>query len=97
MGTPRLSDSPTDSLSLTQECPSGVVNEETFKQIYAQFFPHGGEFGLKKTPPGSLSSPSGMLPSSSSTGPCYLPPPQGWGDLGAAFLPSCKMWNPLKL
>ncbi|XP_054245387.1 Kv channel-interacting protein 1 isoform X1 [Indicator indicator] len=24
------------------ECPSGVVNEETFKQIYAQFFPHGG-------------------------------------------------------
>lgn len=23
------------------ECPSGVVNEETFKQIYAQFFPHG--------------------------------------------------------
>ncbi|XP_035636637.1 Kv channel-interacting protein 1-like isoform X3 [Oncorhynchus keta] len=24
------------------ECPSGVVNEETFKHIYAQFFPHGG-------------------------------------------------------
>ncbi|XP_059948530.1 Kv channel-interacting protein 1 isoform X6 [Mesoplodon densirostris] len=23
------------------ECPSGMVNEETFKQIYAQFFPHG--------------------------------------------------------
>ncbi|MBN3291756.1 KCIP1 protein, partial [Polypterus senegalus] len=23
------------------ECPSGLVNEETFKQIYAQFFPHG--------------------------------------------------------
>ncbi|XP_066129343.1 Kv channel-interacting protein 1 isoform X3 [Saccopteryx bilineata] len=28
------------------ECPSGVVNEETFKQIYAQFFPHGGESDL---------------------------------------------------
>ncbi|XP_035314485.1 Kv channel-interacting protein 1 isoform X4 [Cricetulus griseus] len=28
-------------LQFTQECPSGVVNEETFKQIYAQFFPHG--------------------------------------------------------
>lgn len=28
-----------------QECPSGVVNEETFKQIYAQFFPHGGKQG----------------------------------------------------
>uniref|UniRef100_A0A668S970 EF-hand domain-containing protein n=1 Tax=Oreochromis aureus TaxID=47969 RepID=A0A668S970_OREAU len=25
------------------ECPSGVVNEDTFKQIYSQFFPHGGE------------------------------------------------------
>uniref|UniRef100_A0A673BBN9 Kv channel interacting protein 1 b n=1 Tax=Sphaeramia orbicularis TaxID=375764 RepID=A0A673BBN9_9TELE len=25
------------------ECPSGVVNEETFKHIYAQFFPHGGK------------------------------------------------------
>ncbi|XP_042355688.1 Kv channel-interacting protein 1b isoform X1 [Plectropomus leopardus] len=23
------------------ECPSGVVNEDTFKHIYAQFFPHG--------------------------------------------------------
>ncbi|XP_012505149.1 PREDICTED: Kv channel-interacting protein 1 isoform X4 [Propithecus coquereli] len=34
---------PSHSLSLpfAQECPSGVVNEETFKQIYAQFFPHG--------------------------------------------------------
>uniref|UniRef100_UPI0037E7D295 A-type potassium channel modulatory protein KCNIP2-like isoform X4 n=1 Tax=Semicossyphus pulcher TaxID=241346 RepID=UPI0037E7D295 len=28
-------------VSLTQECPSGVVNEETFKSIYSQFFPHG--------------------------------------------------------
>lgn len=25
-----------------QECPSGVVNEDTFKDIYAQFFPQGG-------------------------------------------------------
>ncbi|XP_076015700.1 A-type potassium channel modulatory protein KCNIP1 isoform X1 [Genypterus blacodes] len=25
------------------ECPSGIVNEETFKQIYSQFFPHGGK------------------------------------------------------
>ncbi|KAA8588912.1 hypothetical protein FQN60_010257 [Etheostoma spectabile] len=24
-----------------QECPSGVVNEDTFKQIYSQFFPQG--------------------------------------------------------
>lgn len=24
-----------------QECPSGIVNEETFKDIYAQFFPQG--------------------------------------------------------
>lgn len=26
-----------------QECPSGVVNEDTFKEIYSQFFPQGGE------------------------------------------------------
>lgn len=26
-----------------QECPSGVVNEETFKSIYSQFFPQGGQ------------------------------------------------------
>uniref|UniRef100_UPI003AAD2D4A A-type potassium channel modulatory protein KCNIP2-like isoform X7 n=1 Tax=Centroberyx gerrardi TaxID=166262 RepID=UPI003AAD2D4A len=26
---------------LPQECPSGVVNEETFKHIYSQFFPQG--------------------------------------------------------
>lgn len=28
----------------TQECPSGIVNEENFKQIYSQFFPQGGEY-----------------------------------------------------
>ncbi|MGH0129740.1 UNVERIFIED_CONTAM: hypothetical protein FKN15_039720 [Acipenser sinensis] len=27
--------------ALLQECPSGVVNEETFKAIYSQFFPQG--------------------------------------------------------
>lgn len=30
------------SCFVCQECPSGVVNEETFKEIYAQFFPQGG-------------------------------------------------------
>lgn len=29
--------------SSLQECPSGIVDEETFKFIYAQFFPQGGE------------------------------------------------------
>lgn len=28
--------------SLEQECPSGMVDEETFKTIYSQFFPQGG-------------------------------------------------------
>ena len=28
---------------VSQECPSGVVNEENFKNIYSQFFPQGGE------------------------------------------------------
>ncbi|XP_076220251.1 LOW QUALITY PROTEIN: calsenilin-like [Aptenodytes patagonicus] len=27
------------------ECPSGLVDEETFKLIYSQFFPQGGESG----------------------------------------------------
>ncbi|XP_022253550.1 Kv channel-interacting protein 4-like [Limulus polyphemus] len=26
-----------------QACPTGIVNENTFKDIYAQFFPQGGE------------------------------------------------------
>jgi len=26
-----------------QECPSGVVDEDTFKGIYAQFFPQGSK------------------------------------------------------
>lgn len=29
--------------ALPQECPSGLVTEESFKQIYSQFFPQGGE------------------------------------------------------
>jgi hypothetical protein len=41
-----------------------VVNEETFKQIYAQFFPHGGESDLDKHPPGSLSNEQTSLPAS---------------------------------
>ncbi|XP_077456498.1 Kv channel interacting protein 3a, calsenilin isoform X1 [Stigmatopora argus] len=28
------------------ECPSGLVDEETFKSIYSQFFPQGGERSL---------------------------------------------------
>ena len=31
-----------------QECPSGLVNEETFKDIYAQFFPQGGKSSYGK-------------------------------------------------
>jgi hypothetical protein len=25
-----------------QECPSGIVNEQLFKEIYAHYFPQGG-------------------------------------------------------
>lgn len=35
-------DLPVVLLVVLQECPSGVVNEETFKDIYSQFFPQGG-------------------------------------------------------
>ena len=27
---------------LLQECPTGLVDEDTFKLIYSQFFPQGG-------------------------------------------------------
>jgi len=27
-----------------QECPSGTVNEDTFKEIYEKFFPYGSEY-----------------------------------------------------
>ena len=29
-----------------QECPNGAVNEDTFKEIYEKFFPHGSEWIL---------------------------------------------------
>lgn len=34
---------PSDWSPTPQECPSGIVNEENFKQIYSQFFPQGGK------------------------------------------------------
>lgn len=27
-----------------QACPSGTINEQMFKEIYQQYFPHGGLF-----------------------------------------------------
>ena len=29
-----------------QECPGGIVQEETFKEIYAKFFPHGSKYKM---------------------------------------------------
>lgn len=29
-----------------QECPTGIVTEETFKEIYSQFFPQGGRLAF---------------------------------------------------
>ncbi|XP_071273920.1 calsenilin-like isoform X1 [Agelaius tricolor] len=34
------------------ECPSGLVDEETFTLIYSRFFPHGGESGVPQPPGG---------------------------------------------
>eukprot|EP00069_Balaena_mysticetus_P011498 bmy_07149T0 len=31
----------------SDECPSGVVNEDTFKEIYSQFFPQGARWFTK--------------------------------------------------
>lgn len=33
-------------LALLQECPEGVVHEDSFKDIYAKFFPHGSEYEI---------------------------------------------------
>ena len=30
-------------LCCSQECTTGTVDRETFKKIYAQFFPYGGK------------------------------------------------------
>lgn len=30
------------------ECPTGVVKEDTFKVIYSQFFPQGGQYLIDK-------------------------------------------------
>ncbi|XP_001150323.3 Kv channel-interacting protein 1 isoform X1 [Pan troglodytes] len=43
------------------ECPSGVVNEDTFKQIYAQFFPHGALPCLEGSPCVEFLPPSPAL------------------------------------
>lgn len=32
-----------NSRPLFQECPTGLVDEDSFKDIFAQFFPQGGK------------------------------------------------------
>ncbi|XP_041271803.1 Kv channel-interacting protein 2 isoform X1 [Onychostruthus taczanowskii] len=64
------------------ECPSGIVNEENFKQIYSQFFPQGGECPSPSLSPytwvplqgrGSHSTPHAVcLPADSSTYATFL-------------------------
>ncbi len=29
-----------------QECPSGIVNEQLFKEVYAHYFPQGGIYSF---------------------------------------------------
>lgn len=64
-----------------QECPSGIVNEENFKQIYSQFFPQGGEYQSPSLSPytwvplwgrWSLSNPHCCLSADSSTYATFL-------------------------
>ncbi|XP_063332823.1 Kv channel-interacting protein 2-like isoform X1 [Pelmatolapia mariae] len=43
------------------ECPSGVVNEETFKSIYSQFFPQGAVFCLQWETMGREDPNAGLL------------------------------------
>lgn len=39
-----------------QECPTGLVDEDTFKLIYSQFFPQGGK-SKAPPPPQTLTTP----------------------------------------
>ncbi|XP_077787379.1 calsenilin isoform X2 [Podarcis muralis] len=48
------------------ECPSGLVDEETFKLIYAQFFPQGGRVN-KQDPTSPCSPPASAVPSADAT------------------------------
>ncbi|XP_048146221.1 calsenilin isoform X3 [Corvus hawaiiensis] len=59
-GSPLPSGSPAPLLS--QECPSGLVDEETFTLIYSRFFPQGGESGGPQSRQEGLGGPSGKLP-----------------------------------
>lgn len=53
---------------LLQECPTGLVDEDTFKLIYSQFFPQGGESEAR--PPSSSKVPASLWQ------PC-----RGWASL----------------
>ena len=35
---------------LSQECPTGLVDEDSFKNIFSQFFPQGGKYLLLQYP-----------------------------------------------
>lgn len=37
-----------------QECPSGLVDEDDFKKIFAQFFPQGGKFLFSSSSPENI-------------------------------------------
>lgn len=44
---------------LLQECPTGLVDEDTFKLIYSQFFPQGGESEARPPVPPKFPLPCG--------------------------------------
>lgn len=62
--------------SPSQECPSGLVDEETFTLIYSRFFPQGGEWGVPKPGRRVWGGPSGKTPDPSSGGVTVPLPPQ---------------------
>lgn len=81
-----------------QECPSGLVDEDTFKLIYSQFFPQGGELGAPPRAAGGLQPPKGPNPAPAA---CHQLLPscpnrcQHLCQLRLRCLRRRRQWNPL--
>lgn len=64
-----------------QECPTGLVDEDTFKLIYSQFFPQGGKSKARQPhSPKAMTTPLfwGGCPM---TTPTFLATPSFWEGL----------------
>lgn len=74
---------------LLQECPTGLVDEDTFKLIYSQFFPQGGEskaHGSSRSPCFPVAAPQSVGFRFVGRGPSAPPHPPHRSLPGAASI-----------